>query len=195
MEIKDLLKQLLKENEEIYSLIGKVTSIDENKRLCEVEPLDGSAKLFDVRLQTQVAGNEGLVIFPVPGSEVTVSFLSKELAFISGCSKIQKIMLNSDGFSLEMSLIKSKLAATLLLELAAAQIALSGSISFNGGVPLTGSLSDQINGIKDDVNSLKTILGAWTPSSETGLKTALSGYISTPLELMTEPEAEPEPEI
>ncbi len=183
--IKEILQQLLKDNEEIYSLIGTVSKLDETRRVCNVKPTDGSAELFNVRLQTQVAGTEGLVIIPKNDSEVIVTFLSKDLAFISSTSKIQKIMLNSDGFSAEMSLIKSKFEALTLIELLAPQIILGG------GIPLTGPLSDQINGIKEDVNTLKTILGAWVPKTETELKGALSQYIATPLELMEEPPAEP----
>jgi hypothetical protein len=190
MNIKDILKQLLKDDVEIYSTIGTVEKIDEIKRVCTVTPLDGSAKLFNVRLQTQVAGNEGLVIFPKKDSKVIVTFLSKELAFVSSTSEIQKILLNSEGISAEMSLIKSKFDFTTLLEILAPTIALSGSITFNGGAPLTGSLSDQINGIKEDINGLKEILGAWAPSSESALKTALGEYIATPLELMEEPTEE-----
>lgn len=186
MDLKQILKQLLKDNEEIYSLIGTVSKLDESRRVCNVKPTDGSAELFNVRLQTQVAGDEGLVIIPKKDSEVIVTFLSKELAFISSTSKIQKIMLNSDGFSAEMSLIKSKFEALTLLEILAPQIILGG------GIALTGPLSDQINGIKEDINGLKEILGAWAPSSETALKTALGAYIATPLELMEDPPEEPE---
>lgn len=186
MDIKQILKQLLKDNEEIYSLVGTVSKLDESRRVCSVKPNDGSAELFNVRLQTQVAGTEGLVIIPEEDSEVIVTFLSKELGFISSTSKIQKIMLNSDGFSAEMSLIKSKFEALTLIELLAPQIILGG------GIALTGPLSDQINGIKEDINGLKEIFGAWAPSSETALKTALGAYIASPLELMEDPPAESE---
>lgn len=100
MEIKDLLRQLLKDNEEIYSLVAKVVSVDEAKRVCKVEPLDGSASIFNVRLQSSVSSEIGLVIFPALESEVTVTFLAKELAYVSQTNKLEKILLNIGNFSL-----------------------------------------------------------------------------------------------
>lgn len=99
-EIKDLLKQILKDQEEIYSLVGEVLEVNEAKRVCKFKPLDGSAVIFNVRLQSSVSSEIGLVVFPAVGSSVMVSFLSKELAYISKTDQIEKILLNIGGFSL-----------------------------------------------------------------------------------------------
>lgn len=99
-ELKDILKQLLKDNEEIYSIVGTVEEVNEDKRVCKIKPIDDSAELFNVRLQTKVSSSIGLVLFPKQGSQVTVTFMSKELAFVSQTDEIEKILLNIEGFSL-----------------------------------------------------------------------------------------------
>ena len=98
--IKDILRQLLKDNEEIYSVMGEAISVDNDARTCKVSPLDGSADIFNVRLQTKIASDIGLVLFPKQGSQVTVSFLSKELAFVSKTDEIESLKLDIEGFSL-----------------------------------------------------------------------------------------------
>jgi hypothetical protein len=102
MNIRDLIIQLIKDNEEKYSLICKVIEVDRDKRLCVVEPKNGDAAIYDVRLQSIVSSQMGLVLFPEIESDVTVAFLSKELAFITQTSIIQDIKLNIGDFSLEI---------------------------------------------------------------------------------------------
>jgi hypothetical protein len=111
MELKDLLRAILKDNEEIYSLTGKVTEIDEIKRTCTVSPHNGDAELFDVRLQSSVNVDFGLVTFPKLQSDVTVSFFNKDLSFISQTSEIEKISLKIGG--LDIFLDKDNYLSTL----------------------------------------------------------------------------------
>jgi phage baseplate assembly protein gpV len=99
-EIKDLIRKLAEQQEELYSLVGIVLEVDEAKRVCRVRPLDGSAELFDVRLQSSVSSEIGIVVFPKIDSEVTVTFISKELAYVSQTTEILKILLNIGAFSL-----------------------------------------------------------------------------------------------
>ena len=100
MDIKDILKQLLKDNEEIYSTFCEVLEVDESKRVCKIKPIDGSAELFGARLQTKISSEVGLVMFPKIGSQVTATFISKDLAFISQTDEIDKILLNIGETSL-----------------------------------------------------------------------------------------------
>lgn len=99
-EIADILKQLGKNNEEIYSVVCTVIEIDEQKRVISVKPNNNSAEVFDVRLQTVVSGALGLVYFPKMSSEVIITFLSKELAYVALYSEIEKVQLNIGDFSL-----------------------------------------------------------------------------------------------
>lgn len=98
--IRDIIKELIKDNEEDYSLIGKVVEVNRDKRVCKVEPKNGDAAIFNVRLQSSVSSAVGLVLFPELESDVTVTFLSKDLAFISQTSVIEDIKLDIGEFSL-----------------------------------------------------------------------------------------------
>jgi len=99
-EIADIIKKMTKTQEEIYSCVCTVTEIDEAKRLISVKPNNGSAEVFDVRLQTIVSGVLGLVVFPKNGSEVIINFISKEVAYVALFSEIEKIQLNIGDLSL-----------------------------------------------------------------------------------------------
>ena len=54
-----------------------MTAVDEAARTCDVEPLNEDAPLFDIRLQSEQAANEGVVMIPAVGSWVIVTFTSK----------------------------------------------------------------------------------------------------------------------
>lgn len=96
VNIKDLLKQIVLNDEEIYSKVAKVTKVNDNNTI-DAQPLDGSPDLFNVRLQ---AGNteKGLLIVPAVDSFCVVSFLSESTCFASQFSEIQSIYLNGDSF-------------------------------------------------------------------------------------------------
>ncbi len=78
-------------NEEVYATVCKVITVDESKRTCDVEPIDGSATIYDVRLQANESDTEGVVVFPKKDSMVIVSFLGKEVAYVALCSEIEAI--------------------------------------------------------------------------------------------------------
>lgn len=99
-EIQDLIKKIAKNKEEIYSCTCTVEEIDETKRVLKAKPKNGAADIFDVRLQTIVSGALGLVIFPVLGSDVTINFISKEVAYVALFSEIEKIELKIGDLSL-----------------------------------------------------------------------------------------------
>ncbi len=94
MEIKDILKKLNENQDEIYSVLCSVVEVDEGQRTIHAKPLNGSAEIFDVRLQTMLSGVIGIVNFPKVGSDVIVNFISKEVAYVALNSEIEKIQLN-----------------------------------------------------------------------------------------------------
>jgi len=100
--LRDIVRELIKDNEEIYSMVCKVVAVDETLRTCDVEPIDGSAAIFDVRLQSKNETGVGLVAFPSVDSDVTVTFISKELAFVSCTNQIDRVQLNIGEMSLMM---------------------------------------------------------------------------------------------
>jgi hypothetical protein len=98
-EIKDILKKLYENKEEIYSVLCSVVEVDEGQRTIHAKPLNGSAEIFDVRLQTMLSGVIGIVNFPKVGSDVIVNFISKEVAYVALNSEIEKIQLNIGAMS------------------------------------------------------------------------------------------------
>jgi hypothetical protein len=102
LEIKDLIKKLVSDQEEIYSLIAVVNEVDEEKRTCNLKPVNGTAELFDVRLQSSVNSETGVVLFPKIGSYVVANFISKELAYITKTDQITKIKVLINETSIEI---------------------------------------------------------------------------------------------
>jgi hypothetical protein len=86
--MKELFEQLVEMPSPYNSKVAKVTAVDTSKRTCDVEPIDGTAEIFDVRLQAFVDNTEGVVLFPKKGSMVVVTLLSIESAFVSQTSEI-----------------------------------------------------------------------------------------------------------
>lgn len=91
-DIKDLLLQLTKSDDAVYSLVGKVKSIDEAARTCEVIPVQNEEDtIFDVRLQGSSELSEGLVVFPKVDSLVVVTFLNKATGYVALTSEVDKV--------------------------------------------------------------------------------------------------------
>jgi hypothetical protein len=91
MELKELFQKLAKNNEEVYSITGKVKDIDQTERTCTVTPLNGDAELFGVRLQAGENGTYGWCLFPKADSIVVVTFLNKQTGYIALCSDVEKV--------------------------------------------------------------------------------------------------------
>lgn len=95
-KIRAGLKRLIAEaTGQIYGIIGTVTAIDKGERTCTVTPITGEADVQDVNLQANTSLDNGIVTFPVLDSEVIVSFLSDENAYISLFSEIDEIRINN----------------------------------------------------------------------------------------------------
>lgn len=100
--LADILRKILADQEEIYSVVGKVVSIDTEERTCDVDPLNGDARLLGVRFQASPNGDSGWVIHPGLNSMVVVTFLNKNAGFVSLCSEIDKVEVGISSVSLEM---------------------------------------------------------------------------------------------
>lgn len=94
MDIRELIQELAKTDAEVYSVIGKVTALNQTDRTCTVEPLNGDAELFDVRLQAVEKGANGFCIEPKINSDVVVTFINKNLAYVALCSEVENVKLN-----------------------------------------------------------------------------------------------------
>lgn len=89
--ISDLLNKIVAPNTDgVFSLVGEVLAVNESARTCDVQPLNGTAILYDVKLQSDESLNKGLVIFPTKGSNVIVTFLNGQTGFVSAFSTFDK---------------------------------------------------------------------------------------------------------
>lgn len=95
--IRELIAELADDPAaELYSKFCEVVSVDESARTCEVKPYDGTAVIFDVRLQAVVGSEEGVVVVPKAGSGVVVSFISKTRAYVALCEQLERIIVDCE---------------------------------------------------------------------------------------------------
>jgi hypothetical protein len=148
------IKEAAMRGERIYNLICTVDSVDEAGRCVDCTPVDGSAPLVEVRLQSAIKGDGGLLIIPKKGSEILVGFLDRNNAAVLLCSEIEKITLEAE-----------------------ASITINGGE--NGGLVKVAKLTDRLNVIEKEINDLKTVFLGWTPVAQDGgaaLKTAVGTW-------------------
>lgn len=93
--IGDLIKQLAKENQEVFSVPCKVVSLSDD--LAELEPLNGDPNIIGVKLLAGAA-DYPLKITPVLNSVVIATFLSNETAFISLYSEVETVEIRGGQF-------------------------------------------------------------------------------------------------
>jgi hypothetical protein len=112
-ELKLAIRKLASSPDERYSLLCKVLSVDKDNATCEVSPLNASADIQNVRLNSLIGQKKGLLIFPKAGSTVTVSFYSKDQAYVSQYSDIDSfnIYIAEQKFELDEKGITAKSAS------------------------------------------------------------------------------------
>lgn len=127
--IQDLIRQLAKTDDELYSLECKVVSIDGDS-LAELEPLNGDPNLIDIKLIAG-ASDSPVLITPATDSVVIATFLSKNTAFISLYSEVESVQLRGEQYG---GLIKVEELVTQLDKVTAR---IDGIIdAINNGVPV-----------------------------------------------------------
>jgi len=98
MSLKQLIEQLADKGDQVYSKVCKVISVDTEERTCEVEQLSGGANIPSCRLQAAINQSDGFMLVPAVGSFVIVSWLNKNVAYVSLCSQLEEIQLNGDQY-------------------------------------------------------------------------------------------------
>lgn len=136
LTIREAIKEIVRNEEEIYSLVCNVDEVDETLRTLSVTPINGDAAIHNVRLQSAIEGAAGLVLIPEVDSKCIVTFLTKDTAFASCFDAVSKVLLDCD------------------------------EITFNGGdngsLIIIQSLVDKINAIEDAHNGLVSSFNAHT---------------------------------
>lgn len=110
--IKEAIQRLAApSNEQVYSVACRVTEVDETLRVCSVEPLNGDAMLYDVRLQAVQEAADGVVIVPAVDSWVVVTFLGDNDGYVAATSTVSKVLWTVEKQTLEYSASGLKLAS------------------------------------------------------------------------------------
>lgn len=97
MNISEIIKELAKNGDQIYSLVCLVDVVDKDARTVDVSPINGSAPLLDVNLQANQGGSAGVVMFPKVGSHVVVTFLSQCTAVVVVCEEVESVEITCDS--------------------------------------------------------------------------------------------------
>jgi hypothetical protein len=94
--IKDSIRQLVKTDDVLYSVLCTVKSVDTTNNICDCEPINGDADLLEVRLMAQ--NETGFLIIPKVDSVVVVTMINKYTGYVAMFSEIEKIYLNGDNY-------------------------------------------------------------------------------------------------
>jgi len=97
MSIGELIKEIVKDNNaEMYSVVCEVISVNETDRAIVARPLNGNADIQSARLQASLGLDSGFVCVPKIGSSVIITFMNQFTGFVSLCSEIDYIKIDTD---------------------------------------------------------------------------------------------------
>ena len=104
--IRDTIIEIVSEDLQVYSVVGTVTNISGG--FADIEPLDGSAELQDVRIIADDSAT--FKATPKVGSVVICTFLDNDNAFISQLSEVDKYTIANSSESLK-TILKDLISA------------------------------------------------------------------------------------
>ena len=194
--IKEIIRQLAKEGQTV-NLVCKVNAVDKTARTVDCTPLDESAPLLGVNLQANQGSKFGIVAFPRIDSYVVVGFvadgsagvvlLTDDVESIEWVFGEDSTQMSADEQGLRIS-VKGKSEnggeTDTVMELAPEGIVLNGGGL--GGTVKVEQLTQHINTIENDINTLKKVFSAWTAvpnDGGTALKLATTTWAASPLTL------------
>lgn len=99
-ELRDAIQKLADRGDEVYSKVCTVVEVDEKARTITGRPVDGTADILDVRMQSVLAGENGLYLMPAHGSVVIVSFINPHWAFVSTTSELNRVEIVTERIDL-----------------------------------------------------------------------------------------------
>ena len=170
-EISDLIKKLAGtfDTDTVHLIECTVNSVDEEDRICECTPLSDSFEgtLESVYLSAQP--NDGIIQIPVIGSIVKVCICNSiDYPFIIQFSDLEKVIM-----------------------LAETSIQLNNG-AFEGLVKVV-ELTEKINALEDDINTLKQAFSSWIVVPNDGglaLKTSSASWAGQTITLTQQAEIE-----
>ena len=95
-DIRQLVQELADKQQECYSKLCTVNSVDKDALTCDVAPWDNTADILKVALQADAPG-KGFYMVPVVGSTVIVDFQNEANAVVILTSEIEDVVFVNDG--------------------------------------------------------------------------------------------------
>jgi hypothetical protein len=94
-------------------VLAKVLSVDSAQFTIDVEPLNGDADIFDVRLNAVPGSEEGFIMLPSVGSIVGIIMVNESTGFVGLYSQIDSVQFNGGvyGGLIKIEELVSKLNA------------------------------------------------------------------------------------
>lgn len=189
--IKEIIRQLAQGGRQSVSLVCKVDAVDKDARTVDCTPLDESAPLLGVNLQANQGSTFGMVTFPKVDSYVVVGFVadgSAGVVLLTDEVESVEVVISEDTarISADKDGIRVLMGNDTSAELTKEGITLNGG-GFGGTVKVV-ELTDRINAIENDINTLKGVFSGWVAVPQDGgaaLSAASAAWSATPLELTT----------
>jgi hypothetical protein len=158
------------------TMTGSVVEINLSEFTCDVQPSDGGAVIYDVRLQATIDENEnGMIVLPKLNSSVIIAKIGNDdnQWFVVHYTEIDKIIVKSSKFSFEANFTDSGTGVNINIEDKMKinfdkdnlTINASGTITFNGGgnggLVVANSVSSQLNTVITRVNALQNLVNTF----------------------------------
>ena len=98
LDIVSLIKQIV--GKQLFCVVCEVTAIDEEKRTCDLLPLNGDAELLSVNIQAQQGNDYGFCLMPELGSQVIAALINDSRAIIIATTSLSRAELVIDSKSI-----------------------------------------------------------------------------------------------
>jgi hypothetical protein len=140
-KVNKALRQFLRDNLPVQSIIATVKELDETNFTCSVQPVDDGAMIHGVRLKPVIDDNDnGIIAIPAIGSDVIVALAYNDHSsvYISVTGKVKKYLIKTETNGV---------------------IELQGNSL--GGLVKAAALTDKLNNVENDINALKQAFSSW----------------------------------
>lgn len=187
--IAESIRRMAQGGMQTVSLICTVDAVDKEARTVDCTPLDESAPMLGVNLQANQESKFGIVVYPRVGSYVVVGFIANGSAgVVLATDDIESIeIVVSDKTSrvlIDEERVRIDVDQETSAELTKDGVVLNGGSL--GGLVKVEELTNRLNTIENDINSLKQAFSKWTPSPQDGggaLKTTAMDWAKQTLRL------------
>lgn len=187
--IAESIRRMAQGCRQTVSLICTVDAVDKEARTVDCTPLDESAPMLGVNLQANQESKFGIVVYPRVGSYVVVGFVADGSAgVVLATDDIESIEIVVSDKTSRVVIDEERVRIDVDQE-TSAELTKDGVV-FNGGslggLVKVEDLTECLNRIEKDINTLKGVFASWFVTAQDGgaaLKSAASDWASQTLTL------------